>query len=63
MSCESTDDEVDIRQRALFQGGIEIGDIALRVGVVGGDEAVLLEQVEDEGDAGSRSLLDERVEA
>lgn len=70
------DDEVEVRQGALLQGGgVEVGDGALGssssscccgavVGAVGdGDEAVLAEQGDDEGDAGDGAFLDQGVEA
>lgn len=61
MSRQPANNEVDIRQDTFPQRGFEIADGALRSGV-GGDEAVLAEQGDDEGHAGNGSFLDEVVE-
>ena len=47
----------------ILQSGFEIRDIALGVCAVDGDEAVLFEQVDDEGYAGDVSFSEEGVEA
>ena len=74
MGRQPANDKVDIRQGPFLQRGFTIGDdvVALRrrrsgvgggVGAVGGDEAVLAQQGDDEGHARHGAFLDERVEA
>ena len=64
---ESADHEAEVRHRALFQGWFggrghrSLGG-CVAVGAAGGDEAVLLEEVDDEGHAGEGSLFREGVE-